>query len=43
MDNNIKKLEKEIEEIISKSPATTDPAHSKSTKKWLLKLKPNAD
>ncbi len=41
--DKIKAIEKEIEKIISKSPHRTDPEHSKSTKKWILKLKPNAD
>jgi hypothetical protein len=39
----IKLIEKEIEDIISKSPGKTDPVHSKSTKKWVLNLKPDAD
>lgn len=38
-----KKLEKEIEKIIAKSPVKTESVHSKATKKWLLKLKPDAD
>lgn len=36
-------IEREIDKIISKSPSKTDPAHSKSTKKWVLNLKPDAD
>ena len=40
--NNIK-LENEILNIISKSPVKTDLFHAKSTRKWILKLKPNAD
>lgn len=39
----LKQLEKEIEEMISKSPVKTDLAHAKSTKKWVLKLKPDSD
>jgi hypothetical protein len=37
------KLENEILEIISKSPVKTDFFHAKSTKKWILRLKPDAD
>ncbi len=37
------KLEKEIIEIISKSPVKTDLSHAKSTREWILKLKPDAD
>ena len=37
------KLENEILEIISKSPVKTDLAHAKSTRNWVLKLKPDAD
>jgi hypothetical protein len=40
---NKKKLEKEILNIISNSPVKTDLSHAKSTKKWILKLKPDAD
>jgi hypothetical protein len=36
-------LEKEILEIISKSPIKTDLLHAKSTRKWVLRLKPDAD
>jgi hypothetical protein len=36
-------LKKEIEEILTKSPAKTDVLHANSTRKWLLKMKPNAD
>lgn len=39
---NKEELEKEILEIISKSPVKTDLAHAKSTRKWILKLKPDA-
>ncbi len=41
--NNYKKLEKEIEKIIAKSPVKEDPSHSKSTREWVLVLKPDAD
>lgn len=37
------KLEKDILEIISNSPIKTDLAHAKSTLKWIVKLKPDAD
>ncbi len=37
------KLEKEIEEIISKSPLDFDPGHSKKTLEWVFKLKPDAN
>ncbi|MEA3273397.1 MAG: DUF4202 family protein [Patescibacteria group bacterium] len=40
---NNTKLENEIMEIISKSPVKTDLSHAKSTRKWILKLKPDAD
>lgn len=40
---NLEKLEKEIKEIISKSSVKTDLAHALSTKKWIIKLKPDAD
>lgn len=40
---DMEKLEKEIEEIISRSPLKTDPIHSKTTREWLFKLKPWAD
>ncbi|MFC1755595.1 hypothetical protein ACFL96_19770 [Thermoproteota archaeon] len=41
-------LEKEIQDIISNSPVETDLAHarldhSRSTREWVLKLKPDAD
>ncbi len=41
--NNIKELENEIKKIISKSPVKTDLAHAETTRKWILKLKPDAD
>ena len=41
--DNIKELENEIIKIISKSPVKTDVAHAKSTRKWILRLKPDAD
>lgn len=37
------KVKREIEEILKDSPLSIDPVHSKSTLKWLLVLKPNAD
>ncbi|MCK5594379.1 MAG: DUF4202 family protein [Candidatus Aenigmarchaeota archaeon] len=40
---NLEKLEKEIKEIILRSSVKTDLAHALSTKKWILKLKPDAD
>jgi hypothetical protein len=40
---NLEKIEKEIEDILSKSPIKIDPIHSKTTREWLLKLKPDAD
>jgi len=40
---NIKELENEIIKIISKSPVKTDVAHAESTRKWVLRLKPDAD
>jgi len=42
MTETNQQLEKEIEEIISKSPVKSDPVHSKTTRDWVLKLKPNA-
>lgn len=39
---NMKNLEKEIEKIISRSKIPEDPLHSKNTRGWVLKLKPNA-
>jgi len=39
----MKKIKKEIKNIILQSPFKTDWSHAKSTKKWLLKLKPDAD
>lgn len=36
-------VEKEIEDVIAKSPTTTDPAHSGAARKWVFKLKPDAD
>lgn len=37
------KLEKKIKKIISQSPIKSDLRHSKSTRTWVLKLKPDAD
>jgi len=39
----LKKIESEIEKIISKSQIPEDPIHSKNTREWILKLKPEAD
>jgi len=36
-------IESEIERIISKSGVPEDPIHSKNTREWVLKLKPEAD
>jgi len=36
-------IEAEIERIISKSEVPEDSIHSKNTREWLLKLKPEAD
>lgn len=41
--DNLNSLKDEIKKIISKSPVKTDLAHSESTRKWILKLKPDAD
>ncbi len=41
--NMFKKIESEIGKIISKSEVPEDPIHSKNTKRWVLKLKPEAD
>ncbi len=38
-----KKIESEIEAIISKSEIPEDSIHSKNTHEWVLKLKPDAD
>jgi hypothetical protein len=43
LGDKIKKLEEEIEQIISKSPTDTDLEHARSAKKWVLRLKPDAD
>ncbi len=39
----LKKIESEIETIISRSEVPEDPIHSKNTREWVLKLKPEAD
>jgi len=39
----LKKIESNIEETISKSQIPEDPIHSKNTREWILKLKPEAD
>jgi len=39
----LKDIESEIENIISKSQVPEDPIHSKNTRDWVLKLKPEAD
>ncbi len=36
-------IKSEIERIISKSEVPEDPIHSKNTREWVLKLKPEAD
>ena len=41
--NMLKNIESEIEKIISKSQVPEDPIHSKNTKEWVLKLRPEAD
>ena len=41
--NKFDKLVKEVEGIIFKSPVKTDLAHARSARKWVLKLKPDAD
>ncbi len=38
-----KKIESEIERIISKSEIPEDSQHSKNTRAWVLRLKPEAD
>ena len=38
-----KKIESEIERIISKSEIPEDSRHSKNTRAWVLRLKPEAD
>ena len=39
----LKDIESEIENIISQSQVPEDPIHSKNTREWVLKLKPEAD
>ena len=39
----LKKIESEIEKVISQSQVPEDPIHSKNTREWVLKLKPEAD
>ena len=41
--NILKRIESQIEKIISKSQVPEDPVHSKNTREWVLKLKPEAD
>ncbi len=41
--NQIQILEKEIAKLISRSLKKEDPIHSLSTRKWVLRLKSNAD
>lgn len=43
MTDKNEKIEEEMKRIIAHSPAPTDLAHSQSTRKWVLKLKPDAD
>ena len=39
----LKNIESEIEMIISKSKVPEDSIHSKNTREWVIKLKPEAD
>lgn len=39
----LKNIESEIETIIAQSEVPEDPIHSKNTREWVLKLKPQAD
>lgn len=41
--NSTERLRRNIESTIARSGVAEDPVHSKSTLKWLLKLKPDAD
>ena len=41
--NIFKRIESQIEKVISKSQVPEDLIHSKNTKEWVLKLKPEAD
>ena len=41
--NMFNQIEEAIEKIISKSQVPEDPVHSKNTREWVLKLKPEAD
>ena len=41
--NLIEKVELEIEKAIGQSEIPEDPIHSKNTREWVLRLKPNAD
>lgn len=40
--NRLENLEKEFEKLISRSKIPEDPLHSKNTRDWVLKLRPNA-
>ncbi len=41
--NSIEKVELEIEKTVERSEVPEDPIHSKNTREWVLRLKPNAD
>jgi len=41
--NSIECIKKKIREIVARSTVPEDPAHSRNTLAWLLKLKPDAD
>ncbi|MDD4333251.1 MAG: DUF4202 family protein [Patescibacteria group bacterium] len=43
LKSKINRLKNEIQDIISRSPVKTDLEHAISTRKWVLRLKPNAD
>lgn len=43
LEDQIREVEKEIREVLSRSPVKMDPVHSETTRKWVLKLKPDAD
>jgi len=40
--NKFEVLEREIRNIVKNSPIPTDPSHSENTRKWVMKLKPDA-
>ncbi len=43
MINSIERVKKAIEAVVAQSSVPEDPAHSKNTLAWLLKLEPDAD